>query len=188
VRPTKRKKMHFQRNLGSPNTFPRERVYLFASKNLIETSNIKLPFVRRRTPKLIFRFASHSNGIQQGEEGSQDVHLPVVGCSKKANIPLKGTTLQYQVSCNERILITSYAKQNRESFLEGHLSTPHIVPNLILNPFPKINLVLLENKLHPFLEFFHHPSHIVLLDLLIKIHLSRFKRIRFILLSRLEVV
>jgi hypothetical protein len=76
---------------------------------------------------LVFPFTSHSNGIQQGEDGSQDVHLPVMGHSNKANIPLKGTTLQNQVSCNERILVTSYAIQNQESFLEGHLSTTHII-------------------------------------------------------------
>jgi len=136
------KRNHFQRNLGPPNTFPGERVYLFASKDLIERYNIKLPFVRRRTPKLVSPFTSHSNGIRQGKEGSQDVHLPVVGCLNKANIPLKGTTLRNQVSLNEHILITSYAIQNRESFLERHLSTPHIISqNLIIDPFPKINLV-----------------------------------------------
>jgi hypothetical protein len=51
----------------------------------------------------------------------------VVGRSNKANIPLKGTTLRNQVSCNERIIVTSYAIQNWESFLEGHFSTLHII-------------------------------------------------------------
>jgi len=99
--------------------------YLFASKDFIERSNIKVPFVRRRPPRLVFPFTPHSNGIQQGEEGSQDVRLPVVGHSNKANIPLKGTTHRNQVRCNGCILVTSYAIQNQEIFLGGHLSTPH---------------------------------------------------------------
>lgn len=32
------------------------------------------------------------------------------------------------MGCNGRILITSYTIQNRESFLEGYLSTSHIIP------------------------------------------------------------
>jgi hypothetical protein len=121
-------------NLGPPNTFPGEINYLFASKDLTERSNIKVPFVRRRPPKLVFPFTSHFNGIQQGAKESQEIHLPVVSRSNKANIPLKGTTFQNQVSCNEHILITSYAIQNQESFLEGHPSTPHIIPKF--DPVP----------------------------------------------------
>jgi hypothetical protein len=87
------KKATFKGTLGPPNTFPEEVNYLFAIKDLIERSNIKVPFVRRRPPKLIFPFTTHSNGMQQGEEGSQDVHLLVFGRSNNANIPLKGITL-----------------------------------------------------------------------------------------------
>jgi len=55
---------HCQRNLGPPNTFPGEKIFLFASKDLIERSNIKLPFVRRSPPKLVFPFTSHSSPKQ----------------------------------------------------------------------------------------------------------------------------
>jgi hypothetical protein len=48
------KKDHFQGNLGTPNTFPREMTCLLKGKRLIERSNIKLTFARRRPPKLIF--------------------------------------------------------------------------------------------------------------------------------------
>jgi len=30
--------------------------------------------------------------------------------------------------------------------------------NLVLDPFPKIRLVCLQNKLHPFLMFFQSPT------------------------------
>jgi hypothetical protein len=30
--------------------------------------------------------------------------------------------------------------------------------NLILDPFPKVSLVWLQNKLHPFLMFFQSPT------------------------------
>jgi len=54
------KESHFQWNLGPPNTFPGKMNSLFASKSLIERSNIKFPFVRRRPPELIFPITIHS--------------------------------------------------------------------------------------------------------------------------------
>jgi len=54
------KESHFQGNLGSPNTFPEKMNSLFASKSLIERSNIKFSFVRRRPPKLILPIIIHS--------------------------------------------------------------------------------------------------------------------------------
>jgi len=67
--------------------------YLFASKDLIERSDLKFPFVRRRPPKLIFPIVTHSHGIQEGKEGSQDIHISIVCRSNKIHIPLNGTTL-----------------------------------------------------------------------------------------------
>jgi hypothetical protein len=32
------------------------------------------------------------------------------------------------MSCHERIIVASYVIQTWESFLEGHLSAPHIIP------------------------------------------------------------
>jgi hypothetical protein len=32
------------------------------------------------------------------------------------------------MSCHERILVASYVIQTLESYLEGHLSAPHIIP------------------------------------------------------------
>jgi hypothetical protein len=37
---------------------------LFASKSLIERSNIKIPFVKRRPPELVFPFTIHFGGVQ----------------------------------------------------------------------------------------------------------------------------
>jgi hypothetical protein len=53
------KESHFQQNLGPPNTFQGKMNSLFASKSLIERSNIKFPFVRRRPPELIFPLTIH---------------------------------------------------------------------------------------------------------------------------------
>jgi len=54
------KESHFQWNLGPPNIFPGKMNSLFASKSLIERSNIKFLFVRRRPPELIFPLTIHS--------------------------------------------------------------------------------------------------------------------------------
>jgi hypothetical protein len=54
------KESHFQGNLGPPNTFPGKMNSLFSSNSLIEGSNIKFPFVRRRPPELIFPITIHS--------------------------------------------------------------------------------------------------------------------------------
>jgi hypothetical protein len=59
---------HFQRNLGPPNTFPGKMNNLFASKSLIERSNIKFPFVGRRPPELVFPITIHSGRVQQREK------------------------------------------------------------------------------------------------------------------------
>jgi len=48
-------------------------------------------------------------GIQQSEERSQDIHLPIVSPSNKAYISLKGTTKKIQMNCNRSILHTSNA-------------------------------------------------------------------------------
>jgi hypothetical protein len=132
---------HFQRSLGPPNTFSGKINSLFASKSLIERSKIKFPFVRRGPPELVFPSTIYSRRVQQREKGSQNSHLSVVGRSKEANIPLIGPAHHNQVVCNKCILVTSYVIQNWESFLEGHLTTPHIVPKTDLDPFPKISLV-----------------------------------------------
>jgi len=62
------KEGHFQGNLGPPNTFPGKMNSLFASKSLIERSNIKFPFVGRRPPQLIFPITIHSGRVQQREK------------------------------------------------------------------------------------------------------------------------
>jgi hypothetical protein len=51
---------YFQGNLGPPYTFPAKMNILFASENLIERSNIKFPFVRRRPPELVFSITIRS--------------------------------------------------------------------------------------------------------------------------------
>jgi hypothetical protein len=51
---------HFQGNLGPPYTFPGKMNILFASRSLIERSNIKFSFVRRRPPELVFPITIHS--------------------------------------------------------------------------------------------------------------------------------
>jgi hypothetical protein len=122
------KESHFQRNLGPPNTFSGKMNSLFANKSLIERSNIKFPFVGRRPPKLVFSITIHSSRVQQREKGGQYIHLPVMGRSKEANIPLIGPAHHNQMVCNMCILVTRYTIQNWESFLKGHLTTPHIVP------------------------------------------------------------
>jgi len=48
--------------------------------------------------------------------------------SKKFDISLIGSTYHYQVVYHQSILDTSYFIQNWESFLEGHLPTPYIIP------------------------------------------------------------
>jgi len=101
---------------------------LFASKSLIERSNIEFPFVGRRPPELIFPITIHSGRVQQREKGGQNIHLPVLGRSKEANIALIGPTHHNQVVCNMCIFVTHYVIQNWESFLKEHLTTPHIVP------------------------------------------------------------
>jgi hypothetical protein len=53
------KESHFQGNLGPPNTFSQKMNSLFARKSLIERSNIKFSFVRRRPPELIFPITIH---------------------------------------------------------------------------------------------------------------------------------
>jgi hypothetical protein len=103
------KKSHFHINLGPPNTLPEEKNVIFTIKDPIEGSNIKLPFMRRDPPNLVFPFPSHSMGIQQSIERSQDIHLSIVRYSNRANIPLKGTARKVQVSCKKRILLTSNA-------------------------------------------------------------------------------
>jgi hypothetical protein len=55
------KKSHFQGNLGPPNTFPGKMNILFGSKNLVERSNIKFPFMRRRLLEPIFPITIHSS-------------------------------------------------------------------------------------------------------------------------------
>jgi hypothetical protein len=119
---------HFQGNLGPPCTFPGKLNILFASKNLIERSNIKFPFVRRRPPELVFPITIHSSWVQQREKGGQNIHLSVVSRSKEANLPLIGPAPHNQMVCNMCILVTRYVIQNWESYLKGHLTTPHIVP------------------------------------------------------------
>jgi hypothetical protein len=52
---------HFQGNLGPPYTFPGKMNILFASKNLVERSNIKFPFMRRRLLEPIFPITIHSS-------------------------------------------------------------------------------------------------------------------------------
>jgi hypothetical protein len=89
-------KNHFQRSIGPPNTLPREMNVIYTNKDPVEGSNIKLPFARRGPPKLIFPFPSHSNGIQQSVEGSQDIHFPIMSPLNKANIPLKGNPSEPQ--------------------------------------------------------------------------------------------
>jgi len=82
------KESHFQRNLGLPNTFPRKMNSLFASKSLIERSNIKFLFVGRRPPELVIPITIHSGRVHQREKGGQYLHLPIMCHSKEANIPL----------------------------------------------------------------------------------------------------
>jgi hypothetical protein len=120
------KESHFQRNLGPPNTFPGKMNSLFASKSLIEKSNIKFPFVGRKPPELVFPITIHFGRVQQREKGGQYIHLPVVGRSKEANIPLIRPAHHNQMVCNKCILVTRYVIQNWVSFLKGHLTTPHI--------------------------------------------------------------
>jgi len=115
---------HFQRNLGLPYTFPGKMNNLFASSNLVEKSNIKFPFMRRRPPESVFPITIHSSWVQRREKGGQDIHLPVVGRSKE----LIGSTPHNQMVCNKCILVTRYVIQNWDSYLKGHLATPHIVP------------------------------------------------------------
>jgi hypothetical protein len=82
------KESHFQMNLGLPNTFPRKMNSLFASKSLIERSNIKFLFVGRRPPELVIPITIHSGRVHQREKGGQYIHLPIMCHSKEANIPL----------------------------------------------------------------------------------------------------
>jgi len=77
---------------------------IFTFKDPVKGSNIKLPFVRRDSPKLVFSFPSHSMGIQQSVEGSQDIYLPIVSPSNKSNISLKGTNRKVQLSYNKCVL------------------------------------------------------------------------------------
>jgi hypothetical protein len=133
---------------------------LFVNKSLIERSNIKFPFAGRRPPELVFPITIHSSRVQQREKGGQYIYLPVVGRSKEANIPLIGPVHHNQMVCNMCILVTCYVIQNWESFLKGHLTTPHhtLSQKRILDPFPRISLVWLQSKLHPFLIFFQSPT------------------------------
>jgi hypothetical protein len=68
-----------------------------------------------------------SPNTSQGER-SQDVYLPIMCLSNEFDIALKRSTLQNQMNCHERILVAIYVIQTWESFLEGHLSAPHIIP------------------------------------------------------------
>jgi hypothetical protein len=112
------KESHFQRNLGLPNTFSRKMNNLFASKSLIERSNIKYPFMGRRPPELVIPITIHSSRVQQREKRGQYIHLPVVGRSKEANIPLIGPAHHNQMVCNMCIFITCYVIQNWKSFFK----------------------------------------------------------------------
>ncbi|GLT71087.1 hypothetical protein SLA2020_431290 [Shorea laevis] len=67
-------------------------------------------------------------GIQQGEEGSQDIHLSIVSRSNKANVPLKGTSRKVLSELQQKNSSHQQCYKNQEFFLEGQLSAPHVIP------------------------------------------------------------
>jgi hypothetical protein len=61
--PCKKKKKHFQKNLGLPNALPRKRMSIIAHKDPVIGSNIEHSFAGGDLPKLIFPNPSLTKGI-----------------------------------------------------------------------------------------------------------------------------
>jgi hypothetical protein len=115
----------------------------------------------------------HIQYIQKAPKRAENPSLMEYNKVKKK---VKMSTSQ---SCAARINLTSHWKDplsrinwaatnellsQAMSYKPGKASLRGISPhhtssqNLILDPLPKINLVWLLNKLHPFLMFFHNPT------------------------------
>jgi hypothetical protein len=67
------------------------------SKDIVGRSNIEQFSLERYPTKVFFTTSSQSKGIQQIEEQGKYIHLPIVSCSVKVNIPLMRVTRELQM-------------------------------------------------------------------------------------------
>lgn len=115
---------------------------------MISRSNLKyLPF-RRGPTNPILTSLSQPNWVQNVEEWGDQLHLPIMHGFDEGNILLTGVVWKLHLVYDRGFLKACNAKQHQESFLQSHISSPHIKPlppNVFLTLIVVVKLAQKEN-------------------------------------------
>lgn len=87
----------------------------------------------------------------------KEVHLPIMRLSSKVHVLLLGIAQNLQIFRNRRVLCRGYIKKGRESYLESHIPTPHVMPKANLGPIPHFESGTTWESLQTFSNIFSQP-------------------------------
>jgi len=135
------------------------------NKDIVIWFDVEQPSLGMNPTKLFFIILSQSKGMQQIEEQDKVIHLPIVSCSQKVNIPLMKGTRKLQMVCNNSFLKTCNTKHVRKSYFKGSIPIPHVMPESNFGA-PTSNLVWLKSFPPAPLDIFPKPHTIRPIDLI----------------------
>jgi hypothetical protein len=103
-------------------------------KNLIKRSNLECQPFKGKPTYSIFALSVQPNRVQEVEERGGHPQLSIMYGSDKGDIPLTNVVRHHHMVCHRGLVKMDNTIYNQESFLQGLISTPDIIPEPNLKP------------------------------------------------------